>query len=152
MAVTGVWLGPGGGAAGALAGGVAAAAVSMPVAVASAASVDGVVEEGVLSMSAGAAEASAACGPGTDLAIESIADSAGISCGTASFFLKTGFLTGFAAGFAADLAGGAATIAGALISIGGGKEILRVTKAGTRLEAGYCTWPKRVGGRRSTSA
>ena len=157
MAVTGVWLGPGIGMTGALAAGVAAAAVSPPAGVASAGtltSVDALAEPvagGAPPNTGAAAAASAAAGSGSDFAIEVIATCEGGTGETTASFLIKGFLTAGIAGFAAGLAGAIATFVAALTGSGGGKEMLRVTKAGTRLDAASCAGPKRLGGWRSTS-
>ena len=144
---------------GAMAAGVAvaAAAVSPPAGVDSAGtrtSVDALAEPvagGAPPNIGAAAAASAAAGSGSDVAIEVIATCEGGAGETAAFCLIKGFLTAAIAGFAAGLAGAIATFVAALAGSVGGKGMLRVTKAGTRLDAASFAGPKRLGSWRSTS-
>ena len=155
MAVTGVWLAPGGGAAAALAGAVAVTAagavaagwaVAVGVGWAGGADSEAAGVSGSLAdVSGAAAGASSMRFPGASSAMDSIAGCTRAACAVATFCLKTGFFRGGAARGAG--AAGGATVSGGVGGVDGvgGKAMLRVSNAATRGDAGAVCGPMWAG-------
>ena len=142
MAVTGVWLAPGGGAAAALAGAVAVTAVGATGVAGGADSEAAGVSGSLAGVSGAAAGASSVRFPGASSAMDSIAGCARAACAVVTFFLKTGFFRGDAARGAG--AAGGATVSGGVGGVGG-KAMLRVSNAATRGDAGAVCGPMWAG-------